>query len=136
MKIKKPFKTYKNAEYTANKYLSIYVRMYHSDSNGICTCVSCGTRLHWKLMDAGHFHKKSKGKAIKFYFRNIHPECPSCNRYNPDHLIGYGEYMVKTYGQGIYAELQAVREQTYQYKEYEYIALIQFYKKEIKQLII
>ena len=42
----------------ADVIFSLYVRLFHADSNGYCTCITCGKKLLWKgfgQLHAGHY---------------------------------------------------------------------------------
>ena len=77
-----------------------HVRLKAADSNGLCQCVTCGKRKHWKEMHGGHFIER--GKAHKTLEENIHPQCPYCNQYGMKKasvVLAYRRYMVDLYGE-------------------------------------
>ena len=77
-----------------------HVRLKAADSNGLCQCVTCGKRKHWKEMQGGHFIER--GKAHKTLEENIHPQCPYCNQYGMKKasvVLAYRRYMVDLYGE-------------------------------------
>lgn len=91
----------------ADKAMSVYIRMKYSDEHGMCKCVSCDRVLRWQEMDAAHFIPKSRGFNVRYIEENVHPACPSCNRFQPEsHMIGYTLYMIDMYGREKVEELQ------------------------------
>lgn len=89
----------------ADKLMSIYIRMKYADEHGWVKCSSCGRLFHWRDVDCGHFISR-RHFATRYVEENAHPECHGCNRFNGDHLIGYTEFMIDTYGREKIAELK------------------------------
>lgn len=86
--------------------MSIYIRMKYADANGYVKCVSCGKVVPWKESDCGHFISR-RHFATRYVEENCHPECIACNRFSPDHMIGYTEYIIDMYGREKIDELRA-----------------------------
>lgn len=110
--------------------MSEWIRRNESDDNGNCTCVSCGRYGEWRDFDAGHFvHAGTGGKQnpVSYDQRNIHSQCPYCNRQaNSKHrhptLVTqkYTAFMVGKYGIGIIDQLEAIKKQPwFRYTELE-----------------
>ena len=55
-------------------------RMESADSDGICTCVTCGEKGHWKEMQGGHFRPRGKSATL-LEESNVQIQCGSCNLY-------------------------------------------------------
>ena len=65
-----------------------YVRLAEADEYEMVICCTCGTRKHYKEMDAGHWQRRGN-EGVMFWKSNVHSQCKHCN----DHLSGnYGEY--------------------------------------------
>lgn len=82
------------------KRLQLLVRLKASDKNGICECVSCGVKQHYKKMQGGHFIPRSK-KATTLLEENIHPQCRGCNGFKMKYgtaAHAYTLYMQDMYG--------------------------------------
>ena len=88
----------------ADTAMSQYIRQKFAVDE-YCDCVSCGRSFHWREMDAGHFISR-KHFATRYVEENCHPECRSCNRFSADHMIGYTEYFIDTYGREKILELK------------------------------
>lgn len=53
--------------------------MRDADFAGRAECLTCGIRLPWQEMDAGHYMGRSK-MATRWDPLNVHPQCRVCNR--------------------------------------------------------
>lgn len=117
------------------KLVSEYIRRSQSDENGIGTCISCGSRKHWKMMDAGHFIPQSAGDALRFEEINIHIQCKVCNIWNKEMgKIGYANFMVKKYGKEVVDELDQRRRKIKKFTRPELEELIETYKEKLENL--
>lgn len=67
----------------ADEWFSKYIRKYHSDKQGLCTCYTCGVKIPWhqgRRMNCGHF--QSRGKlSTRWHPDNARPQCVRCNKY-------------------------------------------------------
>lgn len=118
--MKKP-KSLKTLANTAWRLMSEWVRQNEADENGNCTCVTCGRYGDWRGYDAGHFvHAGTGGKKnpVSYDIRNIHAQCPFCNRQatskhrHPTMVAArYTEFMLTKYGPGIIDQLEAIKKQ-------------------------
>ena len=63
---------------------SLYVRIRDSDINGIVSCCTCGTKAHYKEVDAGHFIPRIH-LTTRWDANNIFGQCKKSNQLN------YGE---------------------------------------------
>lgn len=73
---------------------SQYVRLKNADKNGICTCVTCGKKGHWKTggIQAGHFMSR-KHYSTRWDESNVFPQCVSCNVYNQGMQYKYSLFL-------------------------------------------
>lgn len=94
-----------------DRLVSIYVR-YNSatrrDGKFYCTCVSCGKEFPIEKIDCGHFVARGC-LPLRFDLTNVHPECQACNRFSPDHLVGYANWMIKHEGADSISDLLKVK---------------------------
>ena len=51
------------------------------DWRGYGHCISCGKIITFETCDAGHFVPKSAGDWFRWNEKNIHAQCPDCNRF-------------------------------------------------------
>lgn len=116
----------------AFRMFSKYIRLFHADDSGYCTCITCGTKKHWKEMDTGHFiHNRN---SIHFDERNVNPQCTYCNRYLHGNQINYTLFMIKTYGKKIVNELIKKSKEIKRWKVYELEEIYQTYREAVKKL--
>ncbi len=87
-------------------------------SRGNTFCVTCGSP---NAKDGGHFLKKSKYPAIRYYTLQINPQCVYCNQYQDGEVGKYEEYMRKRFGDEkvdwLMSQLRVSRNYTVEYLE-------------------
>ena len=85
------------------------IRIEAAGPDGMCQCVTCGQRVHWKACDAGHFHsRRHKGSLLSEL--NCHPQCKSCNQFdNGSAKANYQKFMERTYTEQQLIELEALK---------------------------
>lgn len=106
-KKKKPtLKTIPQLEKELWTIFSLAVRLQWADKKGDCTCVTCGFKsyYHGGNIHAGHFRPRS-AKAVKYDFKNVHPQCATCNTYNDGEQFLHGKWIDNQYGPGTADEL-------------------------------
>jgi hypothetical protein len=111
-----------------------WVRIYHSDENGMVRCYTCkedSEKKHWKEIDAGHFVGGAKNYC-RYDERNIRPQCFSCNRMKSGNLGIFGHKLAKELGDNVVEELLTYRD--VQYQTFQIQALIQIWKGKLNQL--
>jgi hypothetical protein len=115
---------------------SQYIRRKDADSNGIVSCISCGTRKHWKTVDCGHYIPKSISLSLRFDERNNHSQCTSCNLWKHGNAPQYALALQKLYGPGILEELDTFRRdnQGFKLSRTDYEELIEKYKVKLAEL--
>lgn len=89
----------------ADAVWSEYIRQEYADRNGKVKCFTCPTIDHWKNMHCGHFINRDQN-AVRFDFRNTHPQCPECNIVKRGNIDEYENQIEFTYGKGTAAELK------------------------------
>ncbi len=120
---------------TAWDLLSKIIRIKHSDENGYCACVTCGTTKHWSELQAGHFIPKAQGNSVYFLEENIHPQCVYCNMFQGGNLTNYTLYMIDTYGRDEVERLQKVKNEKIKITENDYEQMIVEFKSRLKDLL-
>jgi hypothetical protein len=112
------------------------VRLKAADKDGICQCVTCPTRKHWKEMQGGHFIERGRA-STKCIEQNINPQCPYCNRYGMKKssvVLDYRRYMDDMYGKDFVDELVQRSKQPHKHNRQEIEDRIQEVKDLIKVL--
>ena len=120
----------RSARHKAWDVFSKFIRKREANEDGIVSCFTCGTRGHWKDMDAGHYIPKSISLALRFHERNVHVQCTSCNRFRHGNLTQYALALKKRYGEEILEELDEYRRENegMRISEPDYRALIERYE--------
>lgn len=117
----------------ADRLFSKVVRLSAADSNGMCTCCSCGKRVHWKKAHAGHFAARTYG-ATRFDRMNVNPQCCFCNTFSAGNPAGYAVFIKNTYGDWAIDEIHATSKRPMQWKREALLTKIDEYIQEIKRL--
>jgi DNA-directed RNA polymerase subunit N (RpoN/RPB10) len=92
------------------KVFSKYIRSKDADWNGQVACFTCGKIDDYRAMDAGHYLAKATTNSyLKFYEKNVNPQCISCNRWLNGNYAVYKVKLIEKYGQGIIADLNSLR---------------------------
>lgn len=93
------------------KIFSKYIRSKDADWKGYITCFTCPTTDDWRTFDAGHYiPKATSGSYLKFYERNVHPQCINCNRLKGGNYTEYKNRLILKYGLDIIKELNSLRQ--------------------------
>ena len=116
-----------------DRVFSEWVRRRTAGEGGTVRCVACGVLKHWKDMHAGHFVSR-KSTATRYDERNVNPECPACNTFSEDHLIGYTIWMQENHGDMVIAELWAKKHQPVKMTRADYESLLTTYREKLAML--
>ena len=108
-----------------DKVFSIYIRTRHAKEN-LVQCVTCGTRKHWKEVDAGHFVSR-RHYSTRWHQQNVHAQCKSCNGFHGGQNYIMGKYIDKTYGEGTADELITMSRQIKKFSNQDLEDLIKQY---------
>jgi len=76
---------------------SRYIRQKNANLDGFAECVTCGSVMHWKSLQAGHFIP-SRNSNVLFAENNVHPQCVGCNIFKNGAWLDYYKFMMRTYG--------------------------------------
>jgi len=109
------------------------VRMKAADENGYCTCVTCGSKHHWKELDGGHFISRTK-TIHKLLEENIHPQCKKCNGFLGGNHIPYALFMIDTYGREFVEHLELTKNDGIKYYRADILEIIGTLKKQSREL--
>ena len=58
------------------------IRVEAADAHGVCECVTCGVKKHWRsgYIQAGHcLAARYPNSPVKFEETNVAPQCRNCN---------------------------------------------------------
>ena len=110
-----------------DRVFSLYIRQRHK-LNEIVQCVTCGTRKHWKEVDAGHFVSR-KHYATRWNSENVHVQCKYCNGFKAGQNYLMGKYIDRTYGEGKADELIQKSREIKKFTNIDLQEMIQFYSE-------
>jgi len=134
-KKKKKKKSKRLLKKTAWDLLSKIIRLKYSDSDGYCSCVTCGVTRHWSELQAGHFIPKAQGNSVYFLEENIHPQCVSCNIFMGGNLTNYTLFMIDTYGRDEVERLSEIKNERIKFTEHDYDQMIIDFKNRLVNLL-
>ena len=66
------------------------VRLRAADEHGNCECITCGTKKHFSMIQAGHYQKRGN-MALRWDFRNVYPQCSKCNEINSGEIKAFSD---------------------------------------------
>lgn len=124
-----------------DEHMSRYIRLFHADQWGYCTCVACGLRAYWKGdgIDMGHFVAKGNGAtSVRYLHHNCYPLCRQCNssggkiatsRQKEVASHRYYKFMQDKLGQDIVDDLIARKFQVAKYTDSELEEIGKLYKE-------
>ena len=113
------------------KDLQKAIRMEAADDRGMCRCVTCGKRDHYKRMHGGHF-VPGRRMSVLFIELNIHPQCIHCNNYLSGNVMEYERFMLESYGQDVVDEIRDAKNRTATFSRCELADMRDESKRRIK----
>ncbi|MHB1086431.1 MAG: recombination protein NinG, partial [Minisyncoccota bacterium] len=91
--------------------------------------------------EAGHYQhnsdKKNKqlgGNELWYYLKNIHGQCPTCNRWKSGNLSVYSLFMEEKYGHGILQEIRTLYHTPKKWTIQELLEVEALYKQKLAEL--
>lgn len=129
----KSSKNLSTAKATADQWFSKYIRLRDADSLGVCTCITCGRRRHWKEMDAGHFVSR-RYMSTRYEKRNCHAQCQTCNKYNAGEQYKHSLAIDHLYGEGTAQYLMDMSKDIVKVNKQYVMKLAQQYAEEAKTI--
>lgn len=112
---------------------SEFIRLRDSRDDGTFVCISCGRLLPYEQADCGHYINR-KHMSTRFSEKNCNAQCRSCNRFDEGNIQGYRRGLVAKYGEQAVLMLEASKNRINKIAEFEYQAMIDHYRKEVKRL--
>lgn len=113
-------------------------RLEESDDQGLCTCITCGRKLHFSLLDCGHAYHTQAHPVVRMDRINTNPQCGVCNRYNDGEQSLYTIALIDKYGQQAFDDLvtraKSVRKVMRIELEEDLIQINERIKQEIKRV--
>ena len=111
---------------------SQYVRVKNADNSGICACVTCGKKGHWKdgSIQAGHFISR-KHYNTRWDIRNVKPQCVQCNMFKSGQQYLYSLYLGKELSNELYLQSNKI----VKFSNNELQDMIDRYNTELKKFV-
>ena len=96
-------------------------------------CVTCSKRLHFKLLQAGHFIS-GRHNANLFSIKGTHAQCYNCNINLRGNTLEYRRKIIELYGEGVDVKLEEKAKQVKKFTIPELEELMGDLKEMIKLL--
>lgn len=112
---------------------SKYIRLTHADSNGNCTCYTCGKVLHWKQIQNGHFISRQY-LATRWHEDNCRPQDVGCNIYGNGKPLDFEERLKTELGDMYVENMKAMRHEIWKLDRHWYEKQIAYYKQRVDEL--
>lgn len=116
-----------------DQIFSRYIRLRDADKNGICSCITCNAKVHWKNIQDGHFISRWNYKYRRDENNNF-AQCMPCNIYKSWNYISYTLAMIWKYGEDKVREMQEDKE-LIKISTTEIREMIEKYKYEVELLM-
>jgi 5-methylcytosine-specific restriction endonuclease McrA len=101
--------------------------------NEIAECVTCGTKSHYKKLQAGHFMSR-KHYSTRWNDTNVQVQCYSCNVMRYGEQYKYGLYLEQVYGKGTAEQLQQKSREITKFSDNQLIDMINYYNELLTNL--
>ena len=115
-----------------DQVFSRYIRL-RDTPKGYGRCVTCGRKLPYKDLDAGHFISRN-WTALRWDERNVNIQCLRCNRFQGGQIEEYFLWMEDKYGRAVVDEMISHKHDVIILTTIGLQALIDEYKDKIKEL--
>lgn len=116
-----------------DRVFSQYIRLRDMLPNTTAfKCISCGSILPIYKADCGHYINRQH-MSTRYSEINCNAQCKKCNRFDEGNMSGYRNGLVEKYGMNKVVFLESQKNEFRRYEKYEYEALIEHYKAEIKK---
>lgn len=116
-----------------DKEFSLYIRLRDCMANGYFKCISCAQIKPFEQADNGHYINR-KHMSTRFDETNCNAQCRHCNRFQEGNMQGYRQGLIQKYGEQKVILLEARKNSSRKYSDFEYEQLIKYYKALNKKL--
>jgi Bacteriophage Lambda NinG protein len=116
-----------------DKEFSLYIRLRDCMPNGAFKCISCGQIKEFGQADCGHYVNRQH-MSLRFDEMNCNAQCRHCNRFQEGNMQGYRQGLIQKYGEQRVILLEARKNTSRKYSDFEYEQLIKYYKALNKKL--
>ena len=113
-------------------WFSKFIRLRDADKNGICSCITCWTKIHRKQMHNCHYIERWNYRYRRGE-NNCNAGCNACNTYHKEaHKRKYTMYMVAKYWLETVMQREATKRENANWKTFEIQDMIDYYKAKVK----
>lgn len=112
---------------------AMFIRLRDALPGGVFRCISCGRLLPFDQSDCGHYINRQH-MATRFNEKNCNAQCRKCNRFDEGNIQGYRRGLIAKYGEPTVLMLEVMKNQINKISDFEYRAMIDYYRKEVKRL--
>lgn len=116
-----------------DEWFSKFIRLRDSEDEYV-RCITCGTRKHWKEVDAGHFQTRTK-YSTRWDERNVNAQCKGCNMKNGGQQYVHGKEIDKKYGEGTADEIVCLSNQIVKFSTQELRDMAKKYRDLVKNML-
>jgi len=114
------------------KIFSLYIRLKDADALGYNYCYTCGVRLPYKELEAGH-GIGTRTNAILFDEELVKPQCRQCNIYKYGNYDVFHLKLIEKHGLGWFKTKLKLRDQSKQFMAEELNKLYDYYNEKVKK---
>ena len=129
---RKRLRSLKSLKAELDRVFSVYVRRRGSE-NGIAACVSCGAKMPWQRIQAGHYVRRQH-LATRWDEKNCWPQCFACNVWRRGNYAAYSAWLIKTKGADFPRILVDLASKPSSLKRSDLEELLNHYKKQLDNL--
>ena len=116
-----------------DRIFSLFIRYRDTMPNGYFQCISCGKIKPFNKADCGHYINRQH-MSTRFDEMNCNAQCSHCNRFMEGNIQDYRRRLVAKYGERNVLILEAKKNVTKQFSDFQLEKLITHYKEEAKKL--
>ena len=80
-----------------DKIFSKFIRLRGADHRGFNSCFTCGSIMHWKKLQCGHFISR-RHMSLRFDQKNCFPQCNECNCNKNGNMEIYRSKIIQRFG--------------------------------------
>lgn len=130
---KKSTRSKPNLTKKLDKVFSAYIRLRDAMPSGYFKCISCDQIKPFEQGDCGHYVNRQH-MSLRFSEMNCNMQCRKCNRFDEGNIMGYRQGLVKKYGEQRVVLLEAQKNESRHWSDFELEAMIKHYTAEVKRL--
>ena len=112
---------------------SQYIRLKYADNNGMVECYTCGSKMHWKEAQHGHFFTRAR-YSTRWDDDNSRVQDYRCNVALGGNYIIYTRKMLAELGEDRFAALELKSNTIAKVPTSDLVEKISYYKTEVAKL--